>query len=161
PRDEGVLGAAEGALGASGRARKLAGRREAGDVDVARRRRDREAERLVDAWAAEVCGLVARAQVRVQPRDEGALGAADCALGAAGRAREVGGLREPGNKHVARGEPNRDGKIAPAASEERGLVERGAHSASTHHVVSRPEGRDDPRIVGLRDWLVEALNDAG
>jgi DNA-binding transcriptional LysR family regulator len=35
-----------------------------------------------------------------------------------------------------------------------------AHSASTYHVVCRPEGLDDPRIVALRDWLVEALSEA-
>jgi LysR family glycine cleavage system transcriptional activator len=32
-----------------------------------------------------------------------------------------------------------------------------ARSASTYHLVCRPEGLDDPRIVALRDWLVEAL----
>lgn len=32
-----------------------------------------------------------------------------------------------------------------------------ARSASTYHLVCRPEGLEDPRIVALRDWLVEAL----
>ena len=32
-----------------------------------------------------------------------------------------------------------------------------ARSASTYHLVCRPEGLDDPRIVALRDWLVDAL----
>lgn len=35
--------------------------------------------------------------------------------------------------------------------------ERGVRSASTYHLVCRPEGLDDPRIVALRDWLVDAL----
>ena len=35
-----------------------------------------------------------------------------------------------------------------------------ARSASTYHLVCRPEGLDDPRIVALRDWLVEALREA-
>jgi LysR family glycine cleavage system transcriptional activator len=30
-------------------------------------------------------------------------------------------------------------------------------SASTYHLVCRPEGLDDPRIVALRDWRVDAL----
>lgn len=30
-------------------------------------------------------------------------------------------------------------------------------SASTYHLVCRPEGLDDPRIVALRDWLVDSL----
>jgi len=30
-------------------------------------------------------------------------------------------------------------------------------SASTYHLVCRPESLDDPRIVALRDWLVDAL----
>jgi LysR family transcriptional regulator, glycine cleavage system transcriptional activator len=30
-------------------------------------------------------------------------------------------------------------------------------SAATYHLVCRPEGLEDPRIVALRDWLVEAL----
>ena len=30
-------------------------------------------------------------------------------------------------------------------------------SPSTYHLVCRPEGLNDPRIVALRDWLVEAL----
>ena len=30
-------------------------------------------------------------------------------------------------------------------------------SAETYHLVCRPEGLDDPRIVAFRDWLVEAL----
>ena len=33
-----------------------------------------------------------------------------------------------------------------------------ARSASTYHLVCRPEGLEDPRIVALRDWLVEALS---
>jgi LysR family glycine cleavage system transcriptional activator len=33
----------------------------------------------------------------------------------------------------------------------------GVASPSTYHFVCRPEGLDDPRIVALRDWLVEAL----
>lgn len=32
-----------------------------------------------------------------------------------------------------------------------------ARSASTYHLVCRPEGLEDPRIVALRDWLIEAL----
>jgi len=32
-----------------------------------------------------------------------------------------------------------------------------ARSASTYHLVCRPEGLDDPRIVAFRDWLVETL----
>jgi LysR family glycine cleavage system transcriptional activator len=32
-----------------------------------------------------------------------------------------------------------------------------ARSASTYHLVCRPEGLEDPRIVAFRDWLVEAL----
>ena len=32
-----------------------------------------------------------------------------------------------------------------------------ARSASTYHLVCRPEGLEDGRIVALRDWLVEAL----
>ena len=32
-----------------------------------------------------------------------------------------------------------------------------ARSASTYHLVCRPEGLEAPRIVALRDWLVEAL----
>jgi LysR family glycine cleavage system transcriptional activator len=30
-------------------------------------------------------------------------------------------------------------------------------SASTYHLVCRPEGLEDPRITALRDWLVDAL----
>jgi LysR family glycine cleavage system transcriptional activator len=30
-------------------------------------------------------------------------------------------------------------------------------SKSTYHLVCRPEGLDDPRIVALRDWLVDSL----
>jgi LysR family glycine cleavage system transcriptional activator len=30
-------------------------------------------------------------------------------------------------------------------------------SSSTYHLVCRPEGLDDPRIVALRDWLVDSL----
>lgn len=30
-------------------------------------------------------------------------------------------------------------------------------SASTYHLVCRPEGLSDPRIVALRDWLVDSL----
>ncbi|HEY2772532.1 MAG TPA: LysR substrate-binding domain-containing protein [Candidatus Binatia bacterium] len=30
-------------------------------------------------------------------------------------------------------------------------------SRSTYHLVCRPEGLDDPRIVALRDWLVDSL----
>jgi DNA-binding transcriptional LysR family regulator len=30
-------------------------------------------------------------------------------------------------------------------------------SASTYHLVCRPAGLADPRIVAFRDWLVEAL----
>ncbi len=30
-------------------------------------------------------------------------------------------------------------------------------SAATYHLVCRPEGLDDPRIVAFRDWLVDAL----
>jgi LysR family glycine cleavage system transcriptional activator len=33
-----------------------------------------------------------------------------------------------------------------------------ARSASTYHLVCRPEGLEDPRIIALRDWLVEALS---
>jgi LysR family transcriptional regulator, glycine cleavage system transcriptional activator len=33
----------------------------------------------------------------------------------------------------------------------------GVASASTYHLVCRPEGLNDPRIVALRDWLVGAL----
>src|SRR5262250_687464 len=32
-----------------------------------------------------------------------------------------------------------------------------ARSASTYHLVCRPEGLEDPRIMALRDWLVDAL----
>jgi LysR family glycine cleavage system transcriptional activator len=32
-----------------------------------------------------------------------------------------------------------------------------ARSRSTYHLVCRPEGLEDPRIVALRDWLVDAL----
>jgi LysR family transcriptional regulator, glycine cleavage system transcriptional activator len=32
-----------------------------------------------------------------------------------------------------------------------------ARSASTYHLVCRPEGLEDARITALRDWLVEAL----
>jgi LysR family glycine cleavage system transcriptional activator len=32
-----------------------------------------------------------------------------------------------------------------------------ARSQHTYHLVCRPEGLEDPRIVALRDWLVEAL----
>jgi LysR family glycine cleavage system transcriptional activator len=32
-----------------------------------------------------------------------------------------------------------------------------ARSAATYHLVCRPEGLEDPRIVALRDWLVDAL----
>ena len=35
--------------------------------------------------------------------------------------------------------------------------DRGVKSALTYHLVCRPEGLDDPRIVALRDWLVDAL----
>lgn len=30
-------------------------------------------------------------------------------------------------------------------------------SAATYHLVCRPESLDDPRVVALRDWLVDAL----
>ena len=33
----------------------------------------------------------------------------------------------------------------------------GVGSPSTYHLVCRPEGLNDPRIVALRDWLVDAL----
>jgi LysR family glycine cleavage system transcriptional activator len=32
-----------------------------------------------------------------------------------------------------------------------------ARSVSTYHLVCRPEGLEDARIVALRDWLVETL----
>jgi DNA-binding transcriptional LysR family regulator len=32
-----------------------------------------------------------------------------------------------------------------------------ACSASTYHLVCRPQGLEDARIVALRDWLVETL----
>ena len=32
-----------------------------------------------------------------------------------------------------------------------------ARSEQTYHLVCRPEGLEDPRIVALRDWLVEGL----
>jgi LysR family glycine cleavage system transcriptional activator len=32
-----------------------------------------------------------------------------------------------------------------------------APSATTYHLVCRPEGLDDPRIAAFRDWLVDAL----
>jgi LysR family transcriptional regulator, glycine cleavage system transcriptional activator len=35
-----------------------------------------------------------------------------------------------------------------------------ARSASTYHLVCRPDGLEDSRIVALRDWLVEALGEA-
>src|SRR5262245_5985213 len=70
PCDEGVLDAIEGDLGASGGTRKYGGRRQAGDVDVARRRRDRERERYVAACTAEICGLIERGEILVQTRDE-------------------------------------------------------------------------------------------
>src|SRR5262249_58899645 len=84
PGDEAVeRAAAEGPLGASGGARKDGGLREAGDVDVARRRRDHEVARPVVEAAAEVGGLVDRGEVQVQPRDEGVGSTAEGALGAA------------------------------------------------------------------------------
>src|SRR5262245_14679159 len=75
PRDECVQrAAAEGALGASGRARKHRGRREAGDVDVARRRRDHELVRSVGpvppryvAWLIPVRFAVSRATKASDP----------------------------------------------------------------------------------------------
>jgi LysR family glycine cleavage system transcriptional activator len=30
-------------------------------------------------------------------------------------------------------------------------------SATTYHLVCRPEGLEDPRIIAFRDWLVSAL----
>jgi LysR family glycine cleavage system transcriptional activator len=33
----------------------------------------------------------------------------------------------------------------------------GVRSQLTYHLVCRPEGLDDPRIVALRDWLVDSL----
>ena len=33
----------------------------------------------------------------------------------------------------------------------------GARSEETYHLVCRPDGLDDPRIVALRDWLVDTL----
>src|SRR5262245_47505295 len=111
PRDEGVLGAAEGALGASGGARKDGGRRETGDVDVARRRRDCQVERRLLETAAEVGGLVDRGQGQVQPRDEGVVVTAENGLGTADGAREVGGIREPGNVHLARREDRKSTRL--------------------------------------------------
>src|SRR5204862_167344 len=119
PRDEGVAAAAEGALGAAAGAREVAGTREAGDVDLARRRRDREGVGCIAAAAAEVGGLVERGQARVQPRDEGVGAAAEGALGAAAGAREVGGTREAGDVNLARRRRDREGvgSIAAAAAE--------------------------------------------
>src|SRR5262245_8964796 len=116
PRDEAVKRpAAEDPLSASGGARKDGGLREAGDVDVARRRRDPEGERPVVETAAEIGGLVERGEVRGQPRDERVGSTAESALGAADGAREIGGLRLPRNVHLVRRETNRDGNILPTA----------------------------------------------
>ena len=38
-----------------------------------------------------------------------------------------------------------------------GLFPSRVPSPSTYHLVCRPEGLEDPRIVALRDWLVDAL----
>lgn len=35
--------------------------------------------------------------------------------------------------------------------------DRPVRSTSTYHLVCRPEGLEDPRIVAFRDWLVDAL----
>src|SRR5262249_56664219 len=86
-RDERVLCPAEAALGGSGRARKDRGQREAGDVDVPRRRRHHEGEHPVVETAAEVGGLIERAQVRVEPCDERVGPTARSGLGAAAGAR--------------------------------------------------------------------------
>src|SRR5262249_39808118 len=122
-RDEGVLRATESALRTCGRARKDRGQREAGDVDVARRRLDHECPRPVVETAAEVGGLVERGEVRGQPRDEGGGSTAEGGLGAADGAREVGRFCLPRNVHLARRELNREGNILPTAPEVRCLVE--------------------------------------
>src|SRR5262247_383580 len=100
PCDEAVLAAAGGALRAAGGAREDGGHREAGDVDVARRRRDREVLRCVDACAAEVRGLVERGEVRAQPRDKRVAASAGHALGTADGAREVRRVRHARKVYV-------------------------------------------------------------
>src|SRR5439155_12390330 len=88
PRDEGVPAAAGGALGAAAGAREVRGSREAGDVDLARHRRDREGlGPIEEAGATEVGGLVERGEARVQARDEGVPAAPGGALGATAGAR--------------------------------------------------------------------------
>src|SRR5262245_66260515 len=112
PRDEAVQAAAGGALRAAGGARKDGGRREAGDVDVARRRRDREVLRSVGVCAAEVRGLVERGEVGAQARDDRVGASAGRALGAADGAREVRGVRLPREVYVARRASNGAGNRA-------------------------------------------------
>src|SRR5262245_30867973 len=95
----------ERALGTALRSREVEGIRATGDVDVSRRRRDREAERqrrVVVSVAAEVRGLLERGKARVQARDEPVEdAAAEGVLGPAGRAREIGGLRRARDVDVA------------------------------------------------------------
>src|SRR5262249_30214335 len=80
-----------GALGATARSWEIGGVRDAGDVDVARRRRDREPPlHLVVLAAAEVGGLPEHGEPGVQPRDETIKESAGSPLGAADGAREVG-----------------------------------------------------------------------
>src|SRR5262249_50069374 len=118
---------ADDALGASGRAREVCGRRAPGDVDLARRRRDRERVAFVPSGPAQVRRLPEGGQARVQARDEPVLRTAaqldlDSAIGSG----KVDGARATGDVDVAR--RRRDGhgerRVLAATAEQRGLAER-------------------------------------
>src|SRR5262245_36372696 len=149
PRDEGVLAPAEGALGASGGGRKYGGRRQAGDVDVARRRRDGERERCVGAWTAEVRGLIERGETRVQTRDDRVEVTCQGPLGAVGGAGEVGGSRGPRDVHTGPGGLYRE-EVA-AAPEIGRLVQRGQVGVQSRHET----------IVGADEGALEASGRTG
>src|SRR5262249_40371326 len=122
----------EGALGASGGARKYGGRRQAGDVDVAGRRPDRERERRVAAWTAQIRGLVERGEARAQTRDERVEVTCQSRLNAVAGVGEVGGSREPRALRTGHGGLPRE-EVLGAAPEIGGLVQRGQVGVQSRH----------------------------
>src|SRR5262249_60114042 len=95
-RHETINAAAEGALRAPARAGKVLGKRASGDVNLARRRSDRERFRLIVTAAAQVRRLLEGGQAAIEARDVRVERTTRGALGTPARAREVPGVRDTG-----------------------------------------------------------------
>src|SRR5262249_37956038 len=133
------------ALGSASRSREVDGARAAGDVDVARGRRDAHVPHPVLAGAAEERGLAERRQAGVQARDERVvLAAPGYGLGPAGDTREIHGVRHTRDVDGAgrRLDRDRDRTVAVAAS------------AEVARLLERRQARVQPRheaIQGIRE----------